>query len=176
MSVETMRGLVFGALMIHGLGHGGALGALLWIAFRPSDPTGGWQAARSWLLPALPAASATLVAGTFWVVSMVGFVAAALAFWGIVLPGELWATDGDRLRDRFPHRHRALLRNVATVQHRRGARGQCCGPRRPPLAPLAADRCRRQVATARDLGNSGADLGTFDARHAAPGSARWVAI
>jgi hypothetical protein len=90
MSPETIRGLVFGALMIHGLGHGGALGALLWIAFRPGDPTGGWQAARSWLLPALPAASATMVAGTFWVVSLLGFVAAALAFWGIVLPGDLW--------------------------------------------------------------------------------------
>ena len=90
MSAETIRGLVFGVLMIHGLGHGGALGALLWIASRPSDPTGGWQAARSWLLPALPAASAAMVAGTFWVISMLGFVAAALAFWGIVLPGDLW--------------------------------------------------------------------------------------
>lgn len=90
MSAETIRGLVFGALMIHGLGHGGAIGALLWIALRPTDPSGGWQAARSWLLPALPAASATVVAGTFWVISMFGFVAAALAFWGIVLPGELW--------------------------------------------------------------------------------------
>ena len=90
MPVEAVRGLVFGALMIHGLGHGGALGALLWIAFRPSDPTGGWQAARSWLLPALPAASATVVASAFWVISMSGFVAAALAFWGIVMPGGLW--------------------------------------------------------------------------------------
>jgi hypothetical protein len=90
MSAETIRGLVFGALMIHGLGHGGAIGALLWIALRPTDPSGGWQAARSWVLPALPAASATVVAGTFWVISMLGFVAAALAFWGIVLPGELW--------------------------------------------------------------------------------------
>ena len=90
MSAESIRVLVFGALMIHGLGHGGALGALLWIAFRPGDPTGGWQAARSWLLPALPAASATMVAGSFWVISMLGFVAAALAFWGIVVPGDLW--------------------------------------------------------------------------------------
>jgi len=90
MPVEAVRGLVFGALMIHGLGHGGALGALLWIAFRPGDPTGGWQAARSWLLPALPAASATVVASAFWVISMLGFVAAALAFWGIVMPGGLW--------------------------------------------------------------------------------------
>ena len=90
MSADTVRAVVFGTLMIHGLGHGGAIGALLWIAFRPGDPTGGWQAARSWLLPALPAASATVVAGAFWLISMLGFVAAALSFWGLVGPGELW--------------------------------------------------------------------------------------
>ena len=90
MSADTARGLVFGALVIHGLGHGGALGALIWMALRPSDPTGGWQAARSWLLPALPAATATPIAGAFWIVAMVGFVVAALSFWGIGLPGEAW--------------------------------------------------------------------------------------
>jgi len=90
MSAETARGLVFGALVIHGLGHGGALGALIWMALRPSDPTGGWQAARSWLLPALPAATATPIAGAFWIVAMLGFVVAALSFWGIGLPGEAW--------------------------------------------------------------------------------------
>ena len=88
MSADTARGLVFGALVIHGLGHGGALGALIWMALRPSDPTGGWQAARSWLLPALPAA--TPIAGAFWIVAMLGFVVAALSFWGIGLPGEAW--------------------------------------------------------------------------------------
>ncbi|HEY9326068.1 MAG TPA: hypothetical protein VIS26_05815 [Candidatus Limnocylindria bacterium] len=90
MSADTARGLVFGALVIHGLGHGGALGALIWMALRPSDPTGGWQAARSWLLPALPAATATPIAGAFWIVAMLGFVVAALSFWGIGLPGEAW--------------------------------------------------------------------------------------
>jgi hypothetical protein len=90
VSADTARGLVFGALMIHGLGHGGALGALMWIALRPGDPTGGWRAARSWLIPTLPAATATSVASAFWIVAMLGFVAAALAFWGIGLPGEVW--------------------------------------------------------------------------------------
>jgi len=90
MSADTARGLVFGALVIHGFGHGGALGALIWMALRPSDPTGGWQAARSWLLPALPAATATPIAGAFWIVAMLGFVVAALSFWGIGLPGEAW--------------------------------------------------------------------------------------
>ena len=90
MSADTARGLVFGALVIHGLGHGGALGAHIWMALRPRDPTGGWQAARSWLLPALPAATATPIAGAFWIVAMLGFVVAALSFWGIGLPGEAW--------------------------------------------------------------------------------------
>lgn len=90
MSADTARALIFGALMIHGLGHGGALGALVWIALRPTDPTGGWQAARSWLMPTLPIGTATAAASAFWIVSMVGFVAAALSFWGIVLPGEAW--------------------------------------------------------------------------------------
>jgi hypothetical protein len=90
MSADTARGLIFGALMVHGLGHGGALGALAWIALRPGDPTGGWQAARSWLMPTLPIATATAVASGFWIISMLGFVAAALSFWGIVLPGEAW--------------------------------------------------------------------------------------
>ena len=90
MSADTARGLVFGALVIHGLGHGGALGALIWMALRPSDPTGGWQAARSWLLPALPAGTATPIAGAFWIVAMLGFVVAALSFWGIGLPEEAW--------------------------------------------------------------------------------------
>jgi hypothetical protein len=144
MSGETIRGLVFGVLMIHGLGHGGALGALLWIAFRPGDPTGGWQAARSWLLPALPAASAAMVAGSFWVISMLGFVAAALSFWGIV-PGELWRRSGDRIRGRLARRHGAVLRNVATVQHGRRDRGQRRGPRQPHLAALAIGRRRGQV-------------------------------
>lgn len=90
MSADTARGLIFGALMIHGLGHGGAFGALMWISMRPGDPTGGWHAARSWMLPALPAAAATAVASGFWIVSMVGFVAAALSFWGIVLPTDWW--------------------------------------------------------------------------------------
>jgi len=54
------------------------------------DPTGGWHAARSWLLPALPAATATAIASGFWIIAMVGFVSAALSFWGTVLPGEAW--------------------------------------------------------------------------------------
>lgn len=90
MLMDNMRFLVGGLLLVHGLGHGGAIGALLWLRFSPESPTGGWLAARSWLLPALQAPEATAIAMTFWVLAMLGFVAAALIFWGIVLPGEAW--------------------------------------------------------------------------------------
>jgi hypothetical protein len=82
--------IVGGILLVHGLGHGGALGALLWIRFMPGTETGDWLAARSWLFPSLTEANASIVAGTFWIVAMIGFVAAALSFWGILLPQDLW--------------------------------------------------------------------------------------
>ncbi len=90
MPDSLVRLVIAGALLLHGLGHGGAVGALIWIGSRPQDDTGGWHAARSWLATGLPADSATTVASAFWIVSLVGFVAAALAFWGIGLPAEAW--------------------------------------------------------------------------------------
>ena len=71
----------FGMLLLHGLGHGGAMGALAWIAARPGSDAGSWSAARSWLLPSLAGGTATVVASAFWIVSLAGFVAAALMFW-----------------------------------------------------------------------------------------------
>lgn len=76
-------------LLLHGLGHGGAIAALAWIAARPGDPTGGWHAARSWALPGLAPDAATAVACTFWALSLVGFVAAALALAGVAVPGDV---------------------------------------------------------------------------------------
>ena len=51
MTEEVMKVLIAGALLVHGLGHGGALGALVWIWRRPGTDTGDWRAARSWFLP-----------------------------------------------------------------------------------------------------------------------------
>ena len=73
-------------ILLHGLGHGGAIAALAWIAARPGGPTGDWHAARSWLMPALPTNTATAVACTFWVLALAGFVAAALALAGLLVP------------------------------------------------------------------------------------------
>ena len=90
MPDSAVRLVVFGALLVHGLGHGGALGALVWIGRFPGTDTGGWRAARSWALPALSAPAATAVASAFWVAALVGFVAAALSFWGVLLPDALF--------------------------------------------------------------------------------------
>jgi hypothetical protein len=87
MSDQTTRLVVAGILLVHGLGHAGALGALAWIGLRGGD-TGAWLPAHSWLLPSMP--SPTVVASIFWVLSLVGFVAAAGALWfGL---GDGWRT------------------------------------------------------------------------------------
>jgi hypothetical protein len=90
MSDQMIKLVIAGALTLHGLGHGGALGALLWIRLRPGTNTGDWLAARSWLVPSLPVGTATTLASAFWIASLVGFVIAAMSFWGIVVPGSVW--------------------------------------------------------------------------------------
>ena len=90
MSDQLLKLIVAGALLLHGLGHGGAVGALIWIDRRPGADTGGWLAARSWLFPSLAAPTASMVATVFWVVALVGFVAVAMSFWGILLPAGVW--------------------------------------------------------------------------------------
>jgi hypothetical protein len=42
------------------------------------------------LFPTLAPAGGTIVAGTLWVLSAIGFVAAAFSFWGLLVPGDLW--------------------------------------------------------------------------------------
>ncbi len=90
MSDQTIKLIAAGVLLLHGLGHGGALGALAWIRFRPGTPTGDWHAARSWLAPSLSADSATRVASVLWIVSLIGFVVAAMSFWGVLIPAGVW--------------------------------------------------------------------------------------
>ena len=87
MSDQAIKLVIAGVLLLHGLGHGGALGAL-YARSRGMD-TGGWQAAHSWLLSLSTPAAITL-ASTFWALSLIGFVAAAMSFWGILVPAEAW--------------------------------------------------------------------------------------
>jgi hypothetical protein len=75
---------------LHGLGHGGALIALAWIAARPGTDTGAWSAARSWLVPGLSGDTATVVASGFWAVSLIAFVAVGLGMAGVGVLAETW--------------------------------------------------------------------------------------
>jgi hypothetical protein len=88
MSAQTIRLLIAGVLFLHGIAHLGALAALL--VNRGGHDTDGWLPARSWLFPSLAPDAATTVASAFWVLSAIGFVAAALSFWGLLIPGDLW--------------------------------------------------------------------------------------
>ena len=94
MSDQTIRLVTAGVLLLHGLGHGGALGALAWIRWRPEAATGPWLSARSWILPSLPAGTATTAASVFWILSLAGFVITAMSFWGLVMPGGVWRPLG----------------------------------------------------------------------------------
>jgi hypothetical protein len=88
MSAGTIKLLIAGALLLHGLGHAGVFVAL--IVNRLGHNTAPFTAARSWLFPSLPAPAAIAVAGLFYVPATIGFVAAAMSFWGILVPGDLW--------------------------------------------------------------------------------------
>jgi hypothetical protein len=88
---DGMMRLILGAvLLVHGLGHGGAMGALWWVTARPGTETGGWDAARLWIAPAIDGSLATVIAVSFWTVALVTFVLAALGFWGVIVPAEWW--------------------------------------------------------------------------------------
>ena len=88
MSPQLIKIIIAGILLLHGLGHGGAIGAL--IAIDRGVPGGKWLEARSWLFPKLAPQAAKIIAITLWVLSLLGFVAAALSFWGVLLPGDFW--------------------------------------------------------------------------------------
>ncbi len=145
MSDSLVRLIVAGALLLHGLGHGGALGALAWIGARPGTDTGAWHAARSWLATGLPAGTATAIASAFWIVSLIGFVATALAFWGIGLPGEAWRPLAIVSAVVSMAGIVALLRHLADVQHARRPGDERRGARRAARAALAARSDVRQV-------------------------------
>lgn len=90
MSSQTIKTLIAAVLLFHGLGHLGALGGTIYHHVRHTQ--GDWLSDHSWLLPGLTPDTAKVVAGVFWALSLVGFVAAALAFWGAWLPFASWST------------------------------------------------------------------------------------
>lgn len=90
MPDSTLRLILGGVLLLHGIAHGGAIGSLWWVATRPDVETGGWTAARMWAAPAVAGNVATAVAVAFWTAAMVAFVVAALGFWNVAVPPDWW--------------------------------------------------------------------------------------
>ena len=88
MSPQTIKILIAGALLLHGLAHGKAFFALIGDASR----TGGQAPVpiRSWLMPSLSPRAAAIIASPFWLLSTLGFIAASLGLWGTIVPGEAW--------------------------------------------------------------------------------------
>lgn len=88
MSPELTRILITAALLLHGLAHGKAFFALIGDAQRNGMRTP--LPVRSWLRPSLPVRTASLLAALFWLLATLGFLLAALAFWGTVELGDRW--------------------------------------------------------------------------------------
>ena len=45
---------------------------------------------RSWLFPRASKKTTAAIAAVFWLLAAVGFVVAALGFWGFLFPGAYW--------------------------------------------------------------------------------------
>jgi hypothetical protein len=73
---------------LHGVAHGRAFFCLAATAGGGGSKI--WLPVRTWLFPKASKQSAAAVAAVFWLLATVGFVAAALGFWGFILPGAYW--------------------------------------------------------------------------------------
>lgn len=87
-SIPVLRTVVIVALAAHGAAHAIALAGLLGQA--SGSVPASQVVVRSWLLPGLGPGAAAAVAIPFWLLATVGFVLAALSFWGILLPTAPW--------------------------------------------------------------------------------------
>lgn len=87
-SPSVLKIIVVVGLAAHGIAHAIALGGLI------GQSAGGASASqvviRSWLLPGLGPNAAAASAIPFWLVATVGFLLAALSFWGILIPDAPW--------------------------------------------------------------------------------------
>jgi len=76
MSTNTIRILIAGALIVHGVGH----------------VLGFWMPARSWLMPNAGESSIRTISSIFWVLAAGGFILSFLGFLGFVVPADWWRT------------------------------------------------------------------------------------
>jgi hypothetical protein len=88
MSPQTIKILITATLLLHGIAHGRAFFTLGVVAAGGRGDS--WIPVRSWLFPSFTLKAAAGIASVFWFLSTVGFIAAAMSFWGFVLSGEYW--------------------------------------------------------------------------------------
>jgi hypothetical protein len=74
MSTQTIRILIAGALLVHGIGH----------------TLGFWKPARSFPFLHIPTSTLGLAGGVIWSLVAVGFIASAMSFYGFLLPASWW--------------------------------------------------------------------------------------
>lgn len=74
MSTQILRILIAGALFVHAVGH----------------TLGFWMPARSWLFPSLEEPILRTISSIFWILAAIGFLAAFLGFFGVLVPSNLW--------------------------------------------------------------------------------------
>ena len=88
MSPQTIKIIITAVLLLHGVAHGRAFFCLAATAGGSGDKS--WIPLRSWLFPKASKKTVAAIAAAFWLLAAVGFIAAALGFWGLLLPGAFW--------------------------------------------------------------------------------------
>jgi len=88
MSPQTIKILITAALLLHGVAHGRAFSCLAQTAAGGGSSV--WIPMRSWLFPKASKKTTAAIAAVFWLLATIGFVVAALGFWGFLFPGAYW--------------------------------------------------------------------------------------
>jgi hypothetical protein len=88
MSPQTIKIIITAVLLLQGVAHGRAFFCLAGTASGGGDKS--WIPVRSWLFPKASKKTAAAIAAVFWLLATLGFIAAALGFWGLILPGAYW--------------------------------------------------------------------------------------
>lgn len=88
MTAETLRVVIAAVLLLHGVAHLVALGALVAILAGMQTPTG--PVPRLWALPRLSTRAGALAGALLWAAATAGFLGAAGAIWGLWLNPSAW--------------------------------------------------------------------------------------
>jgi hypothetical protein len=88
MTAEALRVAIAVVLLLHGVAHLVALGALVAILVGVQSPTG--PVPRLWALPRLSPRAGALAGALLWAAATAGFLGAAGAFWGVWLNASAW--------------------------------------------------------------------------------------